>query len=161
MSPLSLWERAGVRAASLVGLAFTQRLSHGARKSCEGPLPVRHAQRGRSQRAGVAEEVSSLSQARRSLEATGQALAFRLKDDYLMAETSYRLMEIYSSTVIPQSSLALQASLAAYETGGVDFLTVLANFTTMLDYELNYHEELQSYFLALARLEEMTGMTLT
>ncbi len=114
-----------------------------------------------SQRAGVAEEVSSLSQARRSLEATGQALAFRLKDDYLMAETSYRLMEIYSSTVIPQSSLALQASLAAYETGGVDFLTVLANFTTMLDYELNYHEELQSYFLALARLEEMTGMTLT
>jgi len=113
------------------------------------------------QRAGVAEQASNLSQARRNLEAAGQTLAFRLKDDYLMAETSYRLAEMYSSTVIPQSSLALQSSLAAYETGGVDFLTVLANFTTMLDYELNYHEELQSYLLALARLEEMTGVPLT
>ncbi len=115
----------------------------------------------RKQRAGVAEEVSTLSQARRNLEAAGQTLAFRLQDDYLMAETSWRLMEMYSSTVIPQSSLALQASLTGYETGAVDFLTVLANFTTMLDYELNYHEELQSYLLALARLEELTGVPLT
>ncbi|MBM3747063.1 MAG: TolC family protein [Acidobacteria bacterium] len=114
----------------------------------------------RKQRAGVAEDVSSLGEARRKLEAAGQTLAFRIKDDYLMAETSYRLMEMYSSTVIPQTSLALQSSLAAYETGGVDFLTVLANFSTMLDYELNYHEELQSYLVALARLEEMTGVSL-
>jgi len=114
----------------------------------------------RKQRAGVAEEVSGLGEARRNLEAAGQTLAFRIKDDYLMAETSYRLMEMYSSTVIPQTSLALQSSLAAYETGGVDFLTVLANFSTMLDYELNYHEELQSYLVALARLEEMTGVSL-
>jgi outer membrane protein TolC len=114
----------------------------------------------RKQRAAVAEEVSSLGEARRTLEAAGQTLAFRIKDDYLMAETSYRLMEMYSSTVIPQTSLALQSSLAAYETGGVDFLTVLANFSTMLDYELNYHEELQSYLVALTRLEEMTGVSL-
>lgn len=116
---------------------------------------------GGKQRAGVAEQVSSLSQARRNYEAAGQTLAFRLRDDYLMAETSHRLLEMYETTVIPQSRLALQSSLAAYETGGVDFLTVLANFTTMLDYELNYHEELQSYLLALARLEEMTGVSLT
>jgi hypothetical protein len=34
------------------------------------------------------------------------------------------------------------------------------NFTTMLDYELNYHEEMLSYFLASARLEELTGVKL-
>ena len=113
------------------------------------------------QRAGVAEEVGNLSQARHNLAAAGQTLAFRLQDDYLMAETSYRLTEMYSGTVIPQSNLALQSSLASYETGGVDFLTVLANLTAVLDYELNYQEELQSYFLALARLEEMTGVSLT
>jgi outer membrane protein TolC len=115
----------------------------------------------RKQRAGVAEQADSLSAARRNLEAAGQTLAFRLQDDYLMAETSWRLMEMYAGTVIPQSSLALQSSLTAYETGGVDFLTVLANFATTLDYELSYHEELQSYFLSLARLEEMTGAPLT
>jgi len=115
----------------------------------------------RKQRAGVAEQADSLSAARRNLEAAGQTLAFRLQDDYLMAETSWRLMEMYAGTVIPQSSLALQSSLTAYETGGVDFLTVLANFATTLEYELSYHEELQSYFLSLARLEEMTGAPLT
>jgi cobalt-zinc-cadmium efflux system outer membrane protein len=115
----------------------------------------------RKQRAGVAEEAANVSQAERNLEAAGQLLGFRIKDEYLMAETSRRLMEMYSSTVIPQSSLALQSSLVAYETGGVDFLTVLANFTTMLDYELNYHEEMLSYSLALVRLEEITGVPLT
>lgn len=114
----------------------------------------------RKQRAGVAEQASNLGEARRNLEATGQMLAFRIKDDYLMAETSWRLAEMYSGTVIPQSSLALQSALAAYSTGGVDFLTVLANFTTMLEYELSYYEEIESYFLALARLEEMTGVPL-
>ena len=114
----------------------------------------------RKQRAGVAEQASSLSQGRHDYEAASQLLSFRIKDDYLMAETSYRLMKMYSDTVIPQSSLALQSSLSSYETGAVDFLSVLMNFTTMLDYELNYHEEMLSYLLALARLEEMTGTKL-
>ena len=114
----------------------------------------------RKQRAGVAEQADNVSQARHNLDAANQMLGFRIKDDYLMAETSYRLMSMYAGTVIPQSSLALQSSLISYETGAVDFLSVLTNSTTTLDYELNYHEEMLSYFLALARLEEMTGVSL-
>lgn len=114
----------------------------------------------RKQRAGVAEQADLLGEARHNYEAANQMLSFRVKDDYLVAETSYRLMNMYSTTVIPQSSLALQSSLSAYETGGVDFLSVLMNFSTMLEYELNYHEEMMSYFLAVARLEEMTGLKL-
>jgi outer membrane protein TolC len=114
----------------------------------------------RKQRAGIAEQAGLLSQARHDYEAANQMLAFRVKDEYLMADTSYRLMNMYSTTVIPQSTLAFQSSLASYQTGAVDFLSVLMNFTTMLDYELNYHEEMLSYFLALARLEELTGVKL-
>lgn len=114
----------------------------------------------RKQRAGVAEKADLLGEARHNYEAANQMLSFRVKDDYLAAETSYRLMNMYSTTVIPQSSLALQSSLSAYETGGVDFLSVLMNFTTMLEYELNYHEEMMSYSLALTRLEEITGLKL-
>jgi outer membrane protein TolC len=112
----------------------------------------------RKQRAGVAGQAASAAGARHDYDAANQALSFRVKDDYLMAETSYRLMNMYSTTVVPQASLALQSSLASYETGGVDFLSVLTNFTSMLDYELNYQDESLSYFLALARLEEMTGV---
>lgn len=115
----------------------------------------------RKQRAEVAEQAANVSAAKQSYETTSQTLSFRVKDDYLQAETSYRLMDMYSTLVIPQASLALQAGLASYETGAVDFLSVLMNFSTMVEYELNYHEEVVNYFLALARIEEMTGVDLT
>ena len=115
----------------------------------------------RKQRAGIAEQSASVSAARHDYEAANQTLSFRVKDDYLMAETSYRLMSMYSSTVIPQASLAFQSGLASYQTGAVDFLSVVMNFSTMVEYELNYHEEMLNYFLALARIEEMTGVDLT
>jgi outer membrane protein TolC len=115
----------------------------------------------RKQRAGVAEQVAGVFAAKHAYEASDRALSFRVKDDYLMAETSYRLMNMYSTTVIPQASLALESGLASYQTGALDFLSVLMNFSTMVEYEINYHEEVMNYFLALARLEEMTGVDLT
>lgn len=111
----------------------------------------------RKQRAGVTEQSQNLVQTRRNYEATNQSLYFRIKDDYLMADTSSRLVKIYGQTVVPQATLALESSLASYETGAVDFLSVLNNFITVFEYELNYYEELQNFYLALSRLEEMTA----
>ncbi|MCZ2152257.1 MAG: TolC family protein [Bryobacterales bacterium] len=111
----------------------------------------------RKQRAAVEEQAALVSQARKALEATAQSLAFRLKDDFLMYETSRRLMDLYEKTVVPQSSLALESSLASYSNGSVDFLSVLTNYLTMVDFEMNYNEELLNVNLALARLEEMAG----
>ena len=115
----------------------------------------------RKQRAGVNEQVSMLSQARRTYEATDQSLHYRIQDDYTMAQASWRLMKLYTQTVVPQGNLALESSLSTYEAGVVDFLSVLTNFTTVLDYEMNYYDEALSYELALSRLEEMTGQRLT
>jgi outer membrane protein TolC len=114
----------------------------------------------RKQRAGVTEQAQYLSQSRRNYEATNQALHFRIQDDYLMAAASQRLMKLYGQTVIPQASLALESSLASYETGTIDFLSVLTNYVAVVEYETNYYEELQNYYLALSRLEEMTGLSL-
>ncbi len=111
----------------------------------------------RKQRAGVAEQVAGLGAERRVYQATGQSLAFRVKDDYLLAAASQKLMDIYSKTVVPQASLALESSLGTYEAGTVDFLSVLSNFSMVLDYEMNYYDEQLNYLLALSRLEEMTG----
>jgi len=115
----------------------------------------------RKQRAGVNEQVSMLSQARRTYEATDQFLHARIKQDFTMAQASWKLMKLYTQTVVPQGNLALESSLTTYETGSVDFLSVLTNFTTVLDYEMNYHDEALNYALALSRLEEMTGQPLT
>jgi len=115
----------------------------------------------RKQRAGVNEQVSTESQARRTYEATDQALRYQIQDDFLMAQASARLMKLYTQTVVPQGNLALESSLSTYETGSVDFLSVLSNFTMVLDYEMSYYDEALNYALALSRLEEMTGQPLT
>jgi outer membrane protein TolC len=115
----------------------------------------------RKQRAGVNEQVSMLSQARRTYEATDQSLHARIQQDFTMAQASLKLMRLYTQTVVPQGNLALESSLATYETGSVDFLSVLTNFTTVLEYEMNYYDEALNYALALSRLEEMTGHPLT
>ena len=115
----------------------------------------------RKQRAGVNEQVSMLSQAKRTYEATDQSLHARIQADFTMAQASAKLMKLYAQTVVPQGNLALESSLSTYETGSVDFLSVLTNFTTVLDYEMNYYDEALNYALALSRLEEMTGQPLT
>ncbi len=114
----------------------------------------------RRQRPGVAEQAQNLAQSRKMYEADRQSLQFRIKDDHLMAQTSGQLGELYGKTVIPQASLTLESSLASYEAGAVDFTTVLMNYITVVEYETNYYEELQNLYLALSRLEEMTGTAL-
>ncbi len=78
-----------------------------------------------------------------------------------MAQASSKLVNLYSLTVVPQASLALESSLSTYETGVVDFLSVLTNFGAVLEYEMNYYEDLANYYMALSRLEEMTAQKLT
>jgi hypothetical protein len=43
----------------------------------------------------------------------------------------------------------------------VDFLTVIGNFTTVLNYETDYYRELANYQTSLARMEALTGADLT
>jgi outer membrane protein TolC len=114
----------------------------------------------RKQRAAVTEQSQTLTQSRKTYEATNQGLHYRIQDDYSMAETASQLVKLYEHAVIPQARLALESSLSSYETGSVDFLTVFMNYTTVVEYQMNYYDELQNFYLALARLEEMTGRLL-
>ena len=111
----------------------------------------------RKQRAALAEQTETLSQARRSYEATNQGLHFRVRDEFLTAEASWKLLQIYSNTTVPQASLALESSLASYEVGTVDFLSVLTSYLSVLEFEIDYYEELQNYYQSLSRIEEMIG----
>ena len=49
-------------------------------------------------------------------------------------------MNLYSKLIIPQASLALESSLNSYTTGKLDFLSVLSNFSTILENEMKYYE---------------------
>ena len=88
-------------------------------------------------------------------------LNFELKQQYLTAKASDELLRLFSQGVIPQSSLALESSMSAYQVGTVDFLSVLGNFSTVLNYEIDYYRELANYQSSLARMESMVGVDLT
>ena len=115
----------------------------------------------RKQRAAITEQSQALIGSRKTYESTNQALHFRIQDAYLLGQTAGQLVRLYGQTVIPQANLALESSLASYETGAVDFLTVFTNYITVVEYEMNYHEELRNFYLALTSLEEMTAKPLT
>jgi outer membrane protein, heavy metal efflux system len=112
---------------------------------------------GKKQRYGLEEAGANLVEAQRTYRTDQQMLLFRLRDRYVVAEAALKLMDLYSRQVVPQSELALQSSLASYEGGSVDFLTVLSNFNTIRDYQMNYFEQRAEYLKALSGLEELAG----
>jgi outer membrane protein TolC len=116
-------------------------------------IPLRRDKRA----AAVAEQRSLLTAAQRTYDATQLSLQSRLTEDYQMTAAAARLATLYRETVLPQARLALESSLASYQTGGVDFLSVLTNFGTVLEYEMTYFDELASYHVAVSRLEAMAG----
>ncbi len=108
----------------------------------------------------IAEAAANLESSRRMEANELTVLRYRVKQEHLQAQAAAQLLNLYSKGIVPQSSLALESSLSTYQVGTTDFLTVLSNFTTVLDYELAYHEQLTNHEKALARLEELTGLTL-
>jgi outer membrane protein TolC len=122
-------------------------------------IPLRlHAER--NQRPALNEQVDRLAEARRTFEASEQNLRFRVSEAYYAAETAWRLMHLYSDTILPQSQLTVDSALAAYQTGRTDFGEVVNNLATKLDAQEQLHEQELNYALARARLEETTGVEL-
>ena len=113
------------------------------------------------QREAVREQTEQLASSERSKENRQTELSFAVKQQYLLAKSSEQLLKLYSQAVVPQSSLALESSMASYQVGAVDFLTILTNFTVVLDYEVSYYRELANYQMALANLEPLVGVELT
>ena len=113
------------------------------------------------QRQGVAEASEDLMSAEKMRDYRLNEVRFELKQNYLAAKASERLLTLYSKGVVPQSSLALESSMASYQVGTVDFLSLLANFSTLLNYEIDYYRQLADYQTALAQIEVLTGTDVT
>jgi outer membrane protein, heavy metal efflux system len=112
------------------------------------------------QRPALAEATAGAAAEKQRLENITTLLFFRIKDRYLAATTAERLIKLYGTTIIPQSSLALESAIAGYEAGKVDFLTLLDNLVTLRNYELSYYEQLSNVEKAIAALEPLVGVTL-
>jgi cobalt-zinc-cadmium efflux system outer membrane protein len=115
----------------------------------------------RKQRPELESATASLIGQRRQYDNTLSTLYFRLKDPFLKTRTDSTLLELYGDAIVPQATLALESSLSSYRVGAVDFLTLLSNQNTVLEYEMKYYEALVDSCKALASLEAIAGEELT
>jgi outer membrane protein TolC len=112
------------------------------------------------QRQGVQQAQEEVIAAQKSREDRANQTRFELKQAYLSAKAAKELADLYTKAVVPQSSLTLESSMSAYQVGGNDFLTVLSNFSTLLNYETDYYRQVADYNIALAQIESLVGIEL-
>jgi outer membrane protein, heavy metal efflux system len=114
----------------------------------------------KKQREEVRETTFVVESGKQARETIRTVLLFQVKEQYLQAKASEELLLLYTKALVPQSALALESSMASYQTGTLDFESLLANFQSVLEYEVNYYQELATYQKALVNLEQITGVEL-
>lgn len=114
----------------------------------------------RKERLAVEENVEELDRSQKSYQSKLQEITFQIKDSYISARTSERLIRLYREAIIPQTTAALDSVLSAYEVGTVDFLTLVDSVLTLLNYDLQYEEQIHNYYRSLVRLEELLDLVL-
>lgn len=111
----------------------------------------------RRQRPMVAEAVAGLESSRRMRDSTLARAEAMVGELHVNAVSAKRLMDLYTGSVLPQARLTLESSLASYQVGKAEFLTVLTNFVSVLTYEIGFEEQRTQYHVALAGLEPLVA----
>jgi outer membrane protein, heavy metal efflux system len=106
----------------------------------------------------LAQAAAELSESRRDYEAQVQQAYFDVKDQYLAADSSAKVLKIYREGLIPQATATFHAGLAAYQVGHEDFQTLLDSFRDVLNLDTEYWRTLADHESALARLKQLTGV---
>jgi outer membrane protein, heavy metal efflux system len=116
--------------------------------------------RSRRQRPELAQAEADRDRAKSDFEMQSQQTAFQLRQQFLTAEKSAELLKIYRDGLIPQARAELQAGMAAYQSNRQDFQALLASFLDVLKLDEEYWRTLAEHETALAKMEEVTGVTL-
>ena len=102
-----------------------------------------------------------LSAAKEQLESLRASVQFELKDAYLEATTTERLLRLFEEAIVPQETLTLEATTASYRVGRADALSMITSLMQLSNDEIRYYEYLTRFQKALARIEPLVGEELT
>jgi cobalt-zinc-cadmium efflux system outer membrane protein len=116
--------------------------------------------RSRKQRPELAQAEAELSRSNSELEVQSQQVASELRVQYETAQKTTDLLRIYKQGLLPQARAEFQAGVAAYQNNRQDFQALLASFLDVLHLDEEYWQNTAERETALARLEEVTGLSL-
>jgi cobalt-zinc-cadmium efflux system outer membrane protein len=116
--------------------------------------------RSRKQRPEMAQAEAELSRSHSELEVQSQQVASELRVQYETAQKTAELLKIDKEGLLPQARAEFQAGVAAYQNNRQDFQALLASFLDVLHWDEEYWQNTAERETALARLEELTGLSL-
>src|SRR6266550_3546717 len=116
--------------------------------------------RRRKQRPELAQAESEQLRARSELQAQSQQVASELRSQYVIAQQTSELLKIHREGLSPQARSEFQAGLAAYQSNKQEFQALLTAFLDVLHLDEDYWQNLAEYETAIARLEQLTGLSL-
>lgn len=76
------------------------------------------------------------------------------------AQTSWRQIDLYQNTIIPQAEQTYQAATVSYTNGKTDFMTVLEAVNTLRNAKLGMYKAKVDYEKSIANLEKAVGKPL-
>jgi len=116
--------------------------------------------RSRKQRPELAQAESEQLRARSELQAQSQQLAGDLRSQYVIVQQTADLLKIHREGLSPQARSEFQSGLAAYQSNKQDFQALLTAFLDVLHLDEDYWQNVAEYETAIARLEQLTGLSL-
>jgi len=140
-----MWQRTGPSFPSYYMLTFS------------ASLPI---YRRRKLNPEMTQAVEELNRSEREYESQVQTACFDVRNQYIAAETASQMLKIYREGLIPQALATYQSGLAAYQTGGLDFESLLSTFLDVLNFDDEYWKTLMEHETALARIGQVTGVPL-
>lgn len=124
--------------------------------SVSGRIPI---YRRRKLNPEMTQAVEELNRSRRDYESQVQSAFFEVRNQYIGAQTASQMLKIYREGLIPQALATYQSGLAAYQSGRLDFESVLAGFMDVLNFDEEYWKTLADHETALAKIEQITGVS--
>jgi cobalt-zinc-cadmium efflux system outer membrane protein len=108
----------------------------------------------------IEEAVAERQMAKSNLDAMRNMALFEVKDMSAKVEAAMKSVSIYRDGLLPQAEQSFQAAIAAYQTGGVNFITLLDAQRTIRDVRMGYYKALVDYEQSRADLERAVGKEL-
>ena len=116
--------------------------------------------RSRKQRPELAQAEADLSRSRSEFEAQTQQVSLELRTEFEIAQRTAELLKVYREGLLPQARAEFEAGVAAYQNNRQDFQSLLTSFLDVLHLDEEYWQSAAERETALARLEELTGLSL-
>jgi len=109
----------------------------------------------------IQEAFAEKQMAQSSLTAMKNMTLLEVRENLAKVEAAGRSVSIYRDGLLPQADQSFQSTVAAYQAGTVNFMTLLDAQRTIRDMRMGYYKALMEYEQGMADLERAVGKKLS